>query len=85
MKKILLISNVAKLVFFACIILIGYLFALNGRYMKLEDDVVLDKWKRCLYVEDSKELPFKYTKDSKAEEETIGASPGESKKVIPGW
>ena len=31
-------------------LIILYLFALNGRYSKIEDNIYFDKWKRCIIV-----------------------------------
>ncbi|NDW19428.1 hypothetical protein D0T53_10980 [Dysgonomonas sp. 216] len=46
------------LVIYLCVIL--YLLALNGRYDRLANEVVLDKWKKEVIRIGSDELPLKY-------------------------
>jgi hypothetical protein len=56
-KNYLLVVNgliVACVIF---ILIIGYLFATNGRYIKMSDGSVFDKWKKEVYQIGSKEVP----------------------------
>lgn len=39
---------VIKSIFAILVLVIMYLFALNGRYSKIEDNVYFDKWQRCI-------------------------------------
>ena len=42
------ISQTIKVLFFAVALIIAFLFALNGRYMKIDDEYYFDKWtKQC--------------------------------------
>ena len=41
-------ATVIKSAFAILVLVILYLFALNGRYSKIEDNVYFDKWKRCI-------------------------------------
>ncbi|MBQ8270833.1 MAG: hypothetical protein IJZ22_06495 [Bacteroidaceae bacterium] len=34
-----------KILFFTLALIVAFLFALNGRYMMIDDDYYLDKWK----------------------------------------
>jgi len=40
------ISEVMKILFFVLALIVAFLFALNGRYMMIDDDYYLDKWKK---------------------------------------
>lgn len=39
------IWQVMKILFFTLALIVAFLFALNGRYMMIDDDYYLDKWK----------------------------------------
>ncbi len=38
------ITQTIKVLFFMFALIVAYLFALNGRYIKIEDDKFFDKW-----------------------------------------
>lgn len=45
------ITQTIKVLFFMFALIVAYLFALNGRYIKIEDDKFFDKWtKTILYI-----------------------------------
>lgn len=39
-------SRVIKVLFLVLALIVAFLFALNGRYMMIDDDYYLDKWKK---------------------------------------
>lgn len=41
-------QNIIKLIIVCILLIIAYLFALNGRYSKVEDNFYFDKWKQCI-------------------------------------
>lgn len=41
-------SGIVKSVIAVAVLIILYLFALNGRYSKVHDDYYFDKWRRCV-------------------------------------
>ncbi len=41
-----------KVLFFMFALIVAYLFALNGRYIKIEDDKFFDKWTKTLIIID---------------------------------
>ena len=47
--KIATIHWFIKIIFLIAAITIAYLFALNGRYIKFDDDYFFDKW-RCKLI-----------------------------------
>lgn len=58
-------EKIKPYVLFKCVILIVvvillYLFALNGRYEYMTGEAVLDKWKKEVVRAGSDELPTKY-------------------------
>lgn len=40
------VSQTIKVLFFVFALIIAFLFALNGRYMVVDEDFILDKWKK---------------------------------------
>lgn len=46
-KRIIIVQTI-KLLFFAFALIVAYLFALNGRYTKIDDVLFFDKWKKTL-------------------------------------
>lgn len=40
------VSQTIKVLFFVFALIIAFLFALNGRYMVVNEDYILDKWKK---------------------------------------
>lgn len=42
------ISQTIKVLFFAVALIIAFLFALNGRYMKVDDEYYFDKWTKTI-------------------------------------
>lgn len=46
MNKPVIIKSIIAIL----MLIILYLFALNGRYSKIEDNIYFDKWKRCIIV-----------------------------------
>ncbi|HOV36586.1 MAG: hypothetical protein KBF95_02130 [Dysgonomonadaceae bacterium] len=56
-KNYLLVPNVFILACLLFILIIGYLFAVNGRYIVISDGHVYDKWKKEVYRIGSKEIP----------------------------
>ena len=51
-RRIVIVQTI-KLLFFAFALIVAYLFALNGRYTKIDDVLFFDKWKKTI-VEISK-------------------------------
>lgn len=51
-RRIIIVQTI-KLLFFAFALIVAYLFALNGRYTKIDDVLFFDKWKKTI-VEISK-------------------------------
>lgn len=39
-------SQTIKVLFFVLALIVAFLFALNGRYMMIDDDYYFDKWKK---------------------------------------
>jgi len=56
-KDYSLISYVFIVTCIIFILIIGYLFAINGRYIKMSDGTVFDKWKKEVYQVGSREIP----------------------------
>lgn len=52
------LKSVERLLAFAIAAIILYLIALNGRYVVVEDRLVLDKWKMEVYDAGSEEIPI---------------------------
>ncbi len=48
-----------KVLFAVLALIVAYLFSLNGRYVKVDDDLIMDKWKCELLIIESKQLPIK--------------------------
>lgn len=46
-RRIVIVQTI-KLLFFAFALIVAYLFALNGRYTKIDDVLFFDKWKKTL-------------------------------------
>ena len=42
------ISQTIKVLVFAVALIIAFLFALNGRYMKIDDEYYFDKWTKTM-------------------------------------
>jgi hypothetical protein len=42
------ISQTIKVLFFAVALIIAFLFALNGRYMKVDNEYYFDKWTKTM-------------------------------------
>ena len=40
------VSQTIKVLFLILVLILAFLFALNGRYMMIDDDYYLDKWKK---------------------------------------
>lgn len=40
------VSQTIKVLFFVFALIIAFLFALNGRYMVVDEGYILDKWKK---------------------------------------
>lgn len=57
-KNYLLVPNVFILACLLFILIIGYLFAVNGRYIKISDGQIYDKWKKEVYRIGSEEIPI---------------------------
>lgn len=45
-NKQTIILQVLKIFICICALILAYLFALNGRYMMIDDNYYLDKWKK---------------------------------------
>ena len=43
-----LVSGIVKGVFLVIALVIAYLFALNGRYIQVDDDYYFDKWTKSM-------------------------------------
>lgn len=39
-------SQIIKVLFLILVLIVAFLFALNGRYMMVDDDYYLDKWRK---------------------------------------
>lgn len=50
-RRIIIVQTI-KLLFFAFALIVAYLFALNGRYTKIDDVAFFDKWKNKIIVLD---------------------------------
>lgn len=46
-RRIIIVQTI-KLLFFAFALIVAYLFALNGRYTKIDDVLFFDKWKKTI-------------------------------------
>lgn len=42
------IANIIKGAFLVIVLVIAYLFALNGRYIQVDDDYYFDKWTKSM-------------------------------------
>ncbi len=51
------LKSVGKIVAGLILLFILYLFTLNGRYLRMDNNLVLDKWKRQVYRVNSLEVP----------------------------
>lgn len=49
-NKHITISQNLKILFCICTLIIAYLFALNGRYVKEDDEYYFDKWTKTILV-----------------------------------
>lgn len=49
-NKHITISQNLKILFCICALIIAYLFALNGRYTKEDDEYYFDKWTKTILV-----------------------------------
>lgn len=43
-----LIPGIVKGIFLVLVLIIAYLFALNGRYIQVDDDYYFDKWTKSM-------------------------------------
>lgn len=49
--------QIAVVLFLILVLVIAYLFALNGRYIKIDDEYYFDKWtKTMLWIESEKTI-----------------------------
>lgn len=51
-----LISRTIKVSFLAFALIVAYLFALNGRYIKEDDEYYFDKWTKTIIAIDRYEI-----------------------------
>ena len=42
------IAGIIKSVFLVIVLVVAYLFALNGRYIQVDDDYYFDKWTKTI-------------------------------------
>lgn len=47
---------ILKILFFALALVLAYLFALNGRYIKVDYEVYFDKWTRQMIIIDREKI-----------------------------
>jgi len=59
MDKTNKIKLTAKIVVIIFLLIMVYLYVLNGRYIK-DDKIVFDKWKKEAYIIGSEEMPLIY-------------------------
>ena len=55
-KKHISMSQVVKLLFLVLALIVAYLFALNGRYIKIDDEYYFDKWTKTMLWIGSEEI-----------------------------
>lgn len=63
-NKLINFERILKTVFAIIIVIILYLFVLNGRYEYMTGEAVLDKWKKEVIRAGTDELPVKYNGES---------------------
>ena len=51
-RRAILISKTIKVLLLVFVLIIAYLFALNGRFIKQDSDVYFDKWTKTILVID---------------------------------